>query len=419
MQVYGNLERAALELLASDPSTSGDKFTGRLWFNTGTSLFKYWNAAAVKTILTSGDVVNADINASAAIAYSKLNLSASIVNADVASAAAIAVNKLAALTASRALVSDGSGFLSVSSVTAATLAFLDATSSVQTQLDAKQLRGTLTTKGDLYVATASNTVARQGVGSDGQVLTADAAQTNGIKWASVPNSFFTVTSSKVADYTAVDGDYVLADSSGGTFTITLPTATANIKVCIEKTDSSFTSIAIAGTIEGVSGNSINTQGEALELFATGTEWKILNRRIPSVWKSFIPTGAWSTNTTWTGFWRRVGDSIELQGQATLGGAPDSTTFIMAFPSGLSIDSAKLIAASSSGTSSVVAQGMASDNGTNYKLYGGLNSSNIQMQFQNNASGAIANVTQVAPFTFGSGDKVWLKTSLIPITGWHG
>lgn len=51
---------------------------------------------------------------------------------------AVPVNKLAALTASRALVSDSSGFLSASGVTAATLAFLDATSSVQTQLDAKQ-----------------------------------------------------------------------------------------------------------------------------------------------------------------------------------------------------------------------------------------------------------------------------------------
>lgn len=47
---------------------------------------------------------------------------------------------------------------------------------------AQQL-STLTTKGDLYVATASATSARQGVGTNGQVLTADSAQTNGLKWA--------------------------------------------------------------------------------------------------------------------------------------------------------------------------------------------------------------------------------------------
>lgn len=46
-----------------------------------------------------------------------------------------------------------------------------------------QQRSTLTTKGDLYVATASGTVARVGVGSNNQVLTADSAETAGVKWA--------------------------------------------------------------------------------------------------------------------------------------------------------------------------------------------------------------------------------------------
>jgi hypothetical protein len=41
-------------------------------------------------------------------------------------------------------------------------------------------------KGDLLAATANDTVARVGVGSDGQVLTADAAQAAGVKWAPAP-----------------------------------------------------------------------------------------------------------------------------------------------------------------------------------------------------------------------------------------
>ena len=40
-----------------------------------------------------------------------------------------------------------------------------------------------TTKGDLAAATAASTPARLGVGSDGQVLTADAASDAGMKWA--------------------------------------------------------------------------------------------------------------------------------------------------------------------------------------------------------------------------------------------
>lgn len=82
-------------------------------------------------------IVNADISGSAAIDYSKLNLATSILNADINASAAIAYSKLAALTASRVLVSDGSGFVSASSVTSTTLGYLDATSSIQTQLNAK------------------------------------------------------------------------------------------------------------------------------------------------------------------------------------------------------------------------------------------------------------------------------------------
>src|SRR5690606_37507436 len=39
-------------------------------------------------------------------------------------------------------------------------------------------------KGDLYVGTGNNTVGRLGVGSNGQVLTADSTQTSGVKWQS-------------------------------------------------------------------------------------------------------------------------------------------------------------------------------------------------------------------------------------------
>ncbi len=38
-------------------------------------------------------------------------------------------------------------------------------------------------RGDLLVATADNTVARRGVGTDGQVLTADSTDATGVKWA--------------------------------------------------------------------------------------------------------------------------------------------------------------------------------------------------------------------------------------------
>ena len=86
-------------------------------------------------LANSGIIVNTNVDASAAIAQTKLALD--ITNSEVNASAAIALSKLATVTASRALESNVSGAVSASSVTSTTLGYLDATSSIQTQLDAK------------------------------------------------------------------------------------------------------------------------------------------------------------------------------------------------------------------------------------------------------------------------------------------
>lgn len=66
------------------------------------------------------------------------NTITNIENADIKAAAAIALDKLAATTASRALVSDASGFVSASAVTATELGYVSGvTSAIQTQLGNK------------------------------------------------------------------------------------------------------------------------------------------------------------------------------------------------------------------------------------------------------------------------------------------
>ena len=62
-----------------------------------------------------------------------------LVNADISGTAAIALSKLATTTVSRALVSSGTGAITVSDVTSTEIGYLDGVSSaIQTQLDAKQ-----------------------------------------------------------------------------------------------------------------------------------------------------------------------------------------------------------------------------------------------------------------------------------------
>ncbi len=63
----------------------------------------------------------------------------------------------------------------------------------QTVLNNKTDRSTLTTKGDIYAATAASTPARLAVGTDDQVLTVDSSQATGLKWASSGKIFILAT----------------------------------------------------------------------------------------------------------------------------------------------------------------------------------------------------------------------------------
>ena len=72
------------------------------------------NSAAITytKLNLSGSIVNTDISTAAAIAYAKLNLTNSVVNADIATTAAIARSKIATGTANQVIINDGTGTLS-------------------------------------------------------------------------------------------------------------------------------------------------------------------------------------------------------------------------------------------------------------------------------------------------------------------
>jgi hypothetical protein len=234
-------------------------------------------AIAYSKLNLTGNILNADINASAAIAYSKLNLATSILNADINASAAIAYSKLN-LTGS---------ILNADVNASAAIAY------------SKLNLATSIVNADIAAAAA---IARTKLGYESVV-------------------------SKTANYTLTSSDdTVTGDSSGGTFTLTLPTAVGiSGKIFrLKKTDTSLTAISIATTsaqtIDGVTTSSLNTLNECLIVQSNGSNYVVLERRIPAVWTSFTPStsqgfGTISNNEL---MYLRVGQCMSIQGKFTAG-----------------------------------------------------------------------------------------------------
>jgi len=93
----------------------------------------------------------------------------------------------------------------------------------QTALDARIAKSLVDAKGDLIVASADNTVARLGVGTNGYLLTANSAATNGVEWAAAPVS--------LPSQTGNSGKYLTTDGTSATWgTLVVPISTGTVTV---------------------------------------------------------------------------------------------------------------------------------------------------------------------------------------------
>lgn len=134
------------------PAVGGTGTGGRVWFgdadHTLTALEVYATAFNVTgTISATNLILGGDTVATLAASQiftnktidADSNTISNIRNGNVASDASIEFTKLEALTASRVLVSNGTGELTVSSITSSELGYLTGTTSaIQTQLDGKE-----------------------------------------------------------------------------------------------------------------------------------------------------------------------------------------------------------------------------------------------------------------------------------------
>lgn len=206
-----------------------------------------------------------------------LNTLSNIANAQIKAAAAIALNKLAALTGDTAVITDASGFLISSSVTATELSRLSGvTSNIQTQLNGKQASGN-------YITELTGDVTATGPGS----VAATVVQVGGLAAASVASG---ATAANNAVSTNTASRIVLRDVSGnfsaGTITASLTgAASLNVLKAGDTMSGNLTTPAVI--VSGESGNGyvqITNQDVTPSTYAAGIKlYSDISNRLS--WKS--------------------------------------------------------------------------------------------------------------------------------------
>lgn len=137
-------------------------------------------------------------------------------------------------------------------------------------------------------------------------------------------------------------------------------------------------------------------------------------------QAYTPSGGWSTNATYSGYWRRVGDTLEVRFQVSLSGAPTGNLNAITLPTGLVIDTTKLNVSSPGIDNTCFGLVAIEDNGTErYLGYVAYQSTTTVQMLVNNSAGTYdvgRSINATTPFTFGASDKV-TATFYVPILGW--
>lgn len=135
------------------------------------------------------------------------------------------------------------------------------------------------------------------------------------------------------------------------------------------------------------------------------------------WTSWTPTGTWVSNATYTGRFRRVGDSAEVQVNVALTGAPTATTLTVNLP--FTIDQTKMI-----GTNPIIGSAAVRDSSPNARYIGstyyvtGTNTSVTISAWEASAAFVTGNdvVNATTPITFANGDSIAFSFK-VPVVGY--
>lgn len=217
---------------------------------------------------------------------------------------------------------------------------------------------------------------------------------------------------------------IRCDDDTSSFSLNLPTAVnkAGKYYWIGKTSDNLANAVTINTVSsqtitptGATSTTLNTYGEWICIASDGANWQILDRRIPSYYRSYTPTitGA-GTPTSLEFVYKRQGDSVIITGNFTTGTCTGVTAAV-SLPTGLTI--ATLASLRMAGR-------FASDNASGTSNKSGnvlISSAETVMNF------AVESYTSaVSPLVNGLANSIWFdstKVSIysvaIPISGWKG
>jgi hypothetical protein len=133
--------------------------------------------------------------------------------------------------------------------------------------DAAIPEAVVTAKADLLVASASGVVDNLAVGTDGQVLTADATQTLGVKWATTTNQIPSQTGN-AGEYLKTDGTSATWEPAVATLNLTISAKTANYTL-IASDINKLVTMSDAGTLTLTVPNGVFTAGQQINVQRIG------------------------------------------------------------------------------------------------------------------------------------------------------
>lgn len=145
-------------------------------------------------------------------------------------------------------------------------------------------------------------------------------------------------------------------------------------------------------------------------------------KVETDWSSFTASGSWNTNCTYTGLYKRVGDSMMLQYFISLSGAPNSTSLSFNMPSGFTIDRTKLsgnnVGSSFGGSGGNL---LAAGNPCLiFPVYSSTSAIGVLALRTTSGTNPVevfsSSITQSQPATFQNNDFVSLSVT-VPIVGW--